>query len=202
MPNRVRATSEVAAGTLPVALATISALSAETVRQTMAANYSRLLDELVFVRVPQSPDGRTHSPDKKALLSFRRTLEDEEANTVLSMIWKESSYVTVEELAQFSMSKIFSGKCVTAYGLGVAIAEGKSQVAAAITRIRSIALAGSSYGLLERKAGTGNKIPIVCTELLHRFMGRLGDENARACARFFGARSSIQVATLLEVDQP
>jgi hypothetical protein len=171
---------------------TITALSMEVVRQGMADNYSCLLDKLVFAREPR--DGASLITSRKKVLKLRRLLDDQEANNVLSIIWKESGHVTVEALASLEMSKSIRCGHLTSYRLGILLAEDKEQVAATISRIRNIAISGAAYSLLERQAKEGNKVPIVATAALDDFMLQLGAANRLLCED--ALKSLITASTL------
>jgi hypothetical protein len=98
-------------------------------------------------------------------------------------LWRESPYVTGDELAFDGYAKLFSEHPLTCYCLAVHLASGKNEVAATNSRVRLIVAAGAAFGLIRKRHLTPTKIHILGTEFLHKFMVRLGLENASSCAR-------------------
>ena len=149
----------------------------QEISRSLSGNYSRLLNEVVFV------PGATTGEDRKTVKTFKRTLEGLEANTVLSVLWRESPYITHHELSYDGHTKLFNETPLTCYCLAVHLASSKHEVAATNSRVRLIVAAGAAFGLINKKHLSSTKIHIAGTEFLHEFMIRLGFENARSCAQ-------------------
>jgi hypothetical protein len=145
--------------------------------RSFSANYTRLLNEFVFV------SGATAGNDRKTIKSFKRALDSLEANKILSILWRESPYVTDDELSYDGHVKLFSETSLTCYCLAVHLASSKNEVAATNSRVRLIVAAGAAFGLISKSHLAPTKIHIIATEFLHEFMIRLGFENARSCAQ-------------------
>jgi hypothetical protein len=159
----------------PAALVTIRM---QDIYRALLTNYTRLLEEAVFTR-----DAETFGENRKILKSFRKILESEEANLVLSILWRESPYVSEDELAYDGYSKLFFEKPLTSYHLTVYLANSKNEVAATNSRVRLIIAAGAAFGLVDKRQLTCTKAYIFGTEFLHDFMVRLGFENAKSCVQ-------------------
>ena len=147
-----------------------TALAMESLRLTMAQNYSIFLEKLVFTCSPELDD--------KTILSYQRTLDTDEAHMVLAIIWRATS----PELAEAGLSR--SQKRPTCHGLAVELAIHPNEVAATNTRIRTIGIAAQAYGLLHRTCGQRNKVPLQSTALLHSLMIQLGEEHRLASDKF------------------
>lgn len=156
------------------------ALVTQAVLHEISANYLRLLEELVFPHKPAF--------DEKQILSLKRTLVDSEANTVLTIVWKESPYVTDAELALSGYSRSFGNVPLTSHSLAVSLATTPKDVAATNSRVRQIVLAASAYNLIKRDQACGNKVSLGATEFLHGFMVKLGEANGRAYERLLLTR--------------
>jgi hypothetical protein len=168
----------------PASLVTIRM---QEVYRSLSGNYTRLLNDIVFPQVIGRPENR------KMIKSFKRTLENNEANLVLSILWRESSYVTEEELFYDGLSRLSLERPLTTYNLAVYLADDKSEVASTNSRVRLIVSAGSEFGLVAKKQLTCTKVFIFGTELLHNFMVRLGYENANSCAQILWRDRQAQI---------
>ena len=96
--ERLRPPTPASQSLRPASLITIRT---QEICRSFSANYTRLLNEVVFV-------SGTTTDDRKTLKSFKRTLEGREANTVLSILWKESPYITHNELSYDGHEKLFN----------------------------------------------------------------------------------------------
>ena len=169
----------------PAALVTIRM---QELHRSLATNYTRLLKDIVFA------SGAVLQNDRKLVKYFRKTLTGNEANIVLSILWKESTHVTENELAYDGHSKLFVDRPLTSYHLAVYLAGTKNDVAATNSRVRLIVAAGVAFGLIGKRQLTPTKIYIFGTELLHNFMVRLGLENANSCARVLWQNPDVRIS--------
>ena len=120
----------------------VTALKLSAFRQAMSSNYREILESTIF---------RETIIKGKEGLRLRKVLCNEEANTVLDLVWKESLYVSDENISDAGYDgKTFAGD-MTCHSLGVLFAEDKTKVAAAVARVRNIVLAGCDYGLISRE---------------------------------------------------
>jgi hypothetical protein len=140
----------------------------------MEANYLELLEEYVFTQ--PNVDRTT----KKMAAQNERLLKSLSANRVLLILWKESSYIAASDLDELKKGRSFDGE-ITVHALAVALAESPADVAALNSRIRSIALAGEAFGLVEKQTISATRVFIRGTALLNEFMVQLGQANLRAC---------------------
>jgi hypothetical protein len=165
--------------------------------RSLSANYTQVLNDVVFSKINTQQDNR------KLIQSFKRVLDSNEANLVLSILWRESSYVTDEELSYDGFSRLGLERPLTTYHLAVYLADNKNEVAATNSRVRLIVSAGTEFGLVNKQKLTNTKVLIFGTELLHSFMVRLGFENANSCAEILwrdrDARRIISSQLLLDV---
>jgi|ERR1019366_5167655 hypothetical protein len=144
-------------------------------RQLMASNYIELLRERVFTYT---------NADRKDSLKFQRLLSSEESSQVLDIVWKESEFVVKYELLESGYTDKAFTKPMTCHALGIMLADDKNEVAATVTRVRNIVLAGSAFGLIQRYQKHAKSVPFSGTESLHDFMIELGVRNIRQCRRF------------------
>jgi hypothetical protein len=161
----------------------------QEVCRSLSANYTRLLREIVFTQ--STTQGERN---RKMLRSFKRVLAADEANTVLNILWRESDYVTEDELSYDGFIKLFGEHPLTSYHLAVYLAGDKTEVAATNSRVRSIVAAGVEFGLVEKRQSTRTKVHIFGTELLHNFMLRLGLENANTCMKILWQDREARIA--------
>jgi hypothetical protein len=166
-----------ALGPLSLNPSSLLTIRLQEIHRSLSANYTRLLNELVFNQAT------IREANRKIIKSFKKILENDEANSVLTILWRESSYVTEDELTEYGFAKLFLENPLTTYHLAVYLARGKNEVAATNSRVRSIVAAGATFGLVTKKQLTRTKVYIFGTELLHDFMVRLGFENASSCAQ-------------------
>jgi hypothetical protein len=168
--------------------ACLVAIRMQEINRALSANYTRLLDQMVFYRNANLDDNR------KAAKSLRRVLTSEEANNVLSILWRESPHVSDNELSFDDFSKLFSKEQLTTYHLAVHLAGSKHEVAATNSRVRLIVAAGAVYGLITKRQLTRTRVYIIGTELLHDFMVQLGLENANSCAQILWRNGEAHVS--------
>jgi hypothetical protein len=168
--------------------ACLVAIRMQEINRALSANYTRLLDEIVFYRSSILEDNR------KEAKSLKRVLTNEEANNVLSILWRESPHVSDNELGFDEFSKLFPQKQLTTYHLAVHLAGSKHEVAATNSRVRLIVAAGAVYGLVTKRQLTRTKVYIIGTELLHDFMVQLGLENANSCAQILWRNGGAHVS--------
>src|SRR5215469_13193934 len=95
--------------TLSLSPASLLTIRTQEIGRSFFENYTRLLGEIVFTL------GTITGDDRKTIKSFRRTLESHEANTVLSILWRESPYITDDELAYDGHAKLFGENPLTCY---------------------------------------------------------------------------------------
>jgi hypothetical protein len=179
--------------TLPLDLIPLNPVSLLTIRMqeiycSFASNYVRLLNEMVFC------SSTLIEGNRKIIRYFKNLLQSYEANTVLSILWRESEYVTEDDLAYDSHSKLFLENPLTTYRLAVHLSPTKNDVAATNSRVRLIVKAGLAFGLVEKRQLTPTNIHIFGTELLHNFMARLGLENANSCAQVIWQDPDLRVS--------
>lgn len=149
----------------------ITALKLAAFRQEMSDNYRNILNKKVFCE--------TIITGKEGL-RLRKTLANEEANTVFDVVWKESIYVSSKDIMEAGYDgKTFSGDIIC-YSLGLLFAEDKNKVSAAVARIRNIILAGCDYGLISRNRINSKNAPVRCERLLHDMMIELAACNSDA----------------------
>ena len=149
----------------------------QEIYRSLVSNYARGLDEIIFPRVAVIDNNR------KITKSFKNILQTYEAHTVLFILWRESKFVTEDDLAYDSHEKLFLESPLTTYRLAVHLSRTKNDVAATNSRVRLIVAAGAAFGLVEKRQLTPTNIHILGTELLHDFMVRLGLENANSCSQ-------------------
>ena len=164
----------------------------QEVCRSLSANYTRLLQEIVFTQVTQQEER-----NKKLVKSFKRALAADEVNSVLTILWRESGYVTEDELSYDGFMKLFREHPLTSYHLAVYLAGDKKEVAATNSRVRSIVAAGVEFGLVEKRQATRTKAYIFGTELLHNFMLRLGLANANTCIKMLCQDREVRIAAHL-----
>ena len=156
----------------PADALTVAALQMARLRLAMAANYVDLLSEMVF------KNGNVFGKDRVA---FQRLLSGEEGSRVLEIVWKESELVQQTDLAAAGYKGKSFREIATCHALGLLLAQNKHEVAATVTRVRNIVIAGSAYGLIRREKLRTKMVAIHGTPALHSFMVELGLKN---CAIF------------------
>jgi hypothetical protein len=147
------------------------AIRVQAIHQQMGLNYTDLLERLVFIHPPRDCD-------RKTLRTYRNILLSDESDLVLTIFWKESDFVTDDDVISGGAARIFPrGTPITCYALAVKLYPNDStKIAAANSRVRAIAAAASAYGLIEKSKDTRKKF-VSGTALLHEFMTTLGQEN-------------------------
>lgn len=152
-------------------------LKVHAVQLDMLANYEHQLLSTVFVRTPTDCDAKL---SKK----YRRTLLSSDAFKVLSIIWKESSFVTDEALAEAGLTRAYKANELTAHRLAADLTEDTHEVAKFNSRIRTIGMAAASYELTDRALVHSTRVILKGTDILHQFMTDLSAKNILAMARF------------------
>jgi hypothetical protein len=166
----------------PVARATPMStfLRSHAAHLDMIANYGDLLDEAIFTRPPIGCDAK----NSKFLKQQCRLLRSTDAYKTLAVIWKESRFVDDEDLARAGLSREYQGRDLTSYSLATDFSRTAKQVAKLNSRIRSVGLAASTYGLIDRQLVHSTKVILSGTEVLHSFMSELGAKNSLVMTRF------------------
>jgi hypothetical protein len=159
----------------PTSAEIVRALKVHALQHQMAGTYSRILREFVFARAGCLGD-------LKRSLSYKRTLDTSEAGSILTFLWKDSLFVSDDELSSAGLLRSFSPSRLTVHSLAVSLAETPGDVAATNSRVRLIVSAGAAFGLIDRSQVSRNKTLISGSELLHQFMIRLGIANVGFCA--------------------
>jgi hypothetical protein len=169
----------------PASLVTIRM---QEIYRTLSTNYTRVLNEIVFSRDTILEENR------KLKKSFERIIKGDEAHAVLTILWRESPYVSADELSYDGFLKLFVEKPLNTYHLAVYLAGGKNEVAATNSRVRLIVSAGAAFGLVTKRQLTRTKVYVVGTELLHNLMVRLGFENANSCAQILSQDPEARIS--------
>jgi len=156
------------------AKAAISGLQALAIQHEMRVNYERVIDET------SSEDGS--ATDQKSLLSFKRLLKKPESLLILSLIWKESSFISQDMVQSIGMDKTFRSP-ITQHGLAIALSDEPSDVSALNSIVRSVSIAAQHFGLVQREAISPTKIALTGTEKLHDLMLRLSEYNSATLER-------------------
>lgn len=149
------------------------------------ANYSNLLEVMVF---PHMAAG----VDRKTARHHRHLLDSRDGHAFLDIMWKEGR--TDDELRSLGLNRTFLSGCVTAYGLAVHLAEQPKNVAKTNTRIRALSIAASDCGLIKREAASANQQRLYSTPLLNDFMIKLAKQNfgflGELCTRLPAVRAA------------
>ena len=194
--NSSRGSVPSALGPLSLSPGSLVTIRMQEIYRSLSANYTHLLNEIVFSRDIGVRENR------KMIKSFRRMLQNDEANLVLSILWRESSYVTEDELSYDGLSKLCLEKPLTTYHLAVYLANNKNEVASTNSRFRLIVAAGAAFGLLAKRRFSRTKVFISGTELLHNFIVRLGFENANSCAQIIWRDREARISPQLLLGVP
>jgi hypothetical protein len=165
--------------TNPVGERASTSLRVHALQLDIIASYGALLEQDIF----NHPDV-DREIGKKLAQSQRRTLKSIDAYKILSIIWKESEFISSGDLRAAGLTSLFERKQLTAYGLACEIAETKYEVAAVNTRIRNIAVAASTYQLMDRSAAGSTAKMLKGTRLLHDFMTKLSERDIQAWTNF------------------
>jgi hypothetical protein len=166
-------------------------LRAHAIQLDITANYGLLLEQTIFDR---TIDGVDHKNDK-LYQSYRRTLKTIDAYRILAILWKESEFITDNDLEMAGMRRLYQGRHLTAHGLAVELAEVGREVAALNTRIRMIAVAASAYELVDRDAVNSTTVSLKGTLILHEFMMLLSAKNIQTMAKFEGFIAEVTPTT-------
>lgn len=147
-------------------------LCVQALQHNMQANFEQHLRELVFCN-SREPVGT------KLEVKYRRTISTGEAAKILSLLWKESDFVTEAALraSGLGIQKSYSGVALTAHSLAVDLAETPQQVSKLNSSIRSIALSAANYGLVHRNSVNTTKVILRGSKNLHAFMSQVNTKN-------------------------
>jgi hypothetical protein len=125
---------------------------------------------------------RHHDDEKKRDAHYDRLVEPEAVN-VLSVLWKESDYITLEDLELAEMSQSFPETGVTRNALGDALEQSDcrpqtfNSSVKYIRRAARIVEAAITYGLVEPEdKDRPNFKPLRATARLHAFMTHFGSD--------------------------
>jgi hypothetical protein len=164
-------------------------LHVQGVRMDLLAAYGELLETMIFART-------TVACDEKLLLKYCRTLKSNEAHNVLSIIWKESTFVTAEALAQAGVGREYQGTDLTAHRLAVDLCERPQDVSKVNSRVRNIAIAAASFHLVDRTLAHSTKTVMSGTRTLHEFMTELNSVNIKTLASLLPILHSVSSESL------
>ncbi len=117
--------------------------------------------------------------DRKEIIRHRKVLDDDEAYSILQIIWKESPFVTDELLSRVGLTRQMKDGSMTAWSLARKTATSMDDLTKANTRITSIVRAAEAYRLVDRDDTKLKNKPIVGTEHLHKFMLMLSENQRR-----------------------
>jgi hypothetical protein len=141
---------------------TVAALRSHAdLAETMRRFAGTLQDEVFHQRV---------SCDTKDTLRHQKVLLRTDTYLVLQVIWKESPFITDEELSAAGLAREFGSGALTCRALGVRLAVTKEEVGRSNTRVRTIIEAAEIYDLVRRDTELSKYRPIVGTSLLHGVM--------------------------------
>ena len=152
------------------------ALCIHKIHQAMSSEYSKLLNETVFV---ENPSGI----DRKEELRFRKELDDNVSRIILTIIWKESDYISSEDLKRVGMKKFFTKNNLTAHGLATEICKSAKDLGKTVNKIREVSIAGSAFNLVDRNALRKTKVELRGTRALNEFMIRLAHDSIKSVQR-------------------
>jgi hypothetical protein len=141
----------------------------QSVKRTLAmlAAYEDLLETSVF-RFPKFPLGQKQAGTFQGVLRQTSTLQ------ILSLLWKESSFVPETALAQEGLGKTYCGQSLNAHMMGADVSKQPREVSKNVSRVRSIMLAAEAYGLVDRITINKTKVTVRGTSRLHTFMKDFG----------------------------
>lgn len=142
---------------------------------SLGAVYSDLLHREILQTKPSGIDRADYQ-------RYCKILDDEEANAVLRVVWRESQHVTPEALQNVKLYRHFEDGSLTAWGMATRMAGTPAELAATSSRIRNIVIASQAFGLVERGQISSTNKPIVGTELLHHFIVKLTENEFRLLA--------------------
>ena len=108
---------------------------------------------------------------KKDQIRLSKILLSMPTMLILLVIWKESDFVTEEDLSKVGMKKSFSlGNPLNCHGMARQLAVDAYDLAKVQKRIRGIVEAGQAYGLIEREVARSKLVEISGTVSLDALM--------------------------------
>ncbi len=112
---------------------------------------------------------------RKPLLSYKNMLLKNNAQRILTIIWKESDHISSSEISRSGLQKDFPENSLTVYSLAVHICESPEDLASTNTYIRNTVIAAEAFGLVQRYHVSSKKIVISGTISLHNLMINIAD---------------------------
>jgi hypothetical protein len=158
--------------------AVVVALKAHATFMDMKANIETTLDEVTENFLEKK------AANRKLFMKHRRMLLLSGGYDVLSFIWKESRFVSEDEIDAAGILRKYGGRIITAHNLAAAFSEEPDDVGKMNSKIRSIGLAANYFGLLERKKQRGKAVELRATDLLDSLMARIADKHVADLVRF------------------
>jgi hypothetical protein len=140
----------------------------------------RYLEELALSLPVARQDRKQHSTYTKVLLAAQ-------SFKVLTVIWKESEFVSDQELISCGISKSFNEGKLTQLGLAKQLASsGGADSSSFYNFVRNVSMAGEWFGLVTRTEKDRNKVLLGATERLHGIMTSIALEHKKINAEFLG----------------
>jgi len=155
-------------------------------------NYANCLERIVF---PQD----TGIGDRKLLRSFRKTLSSTEASVVLSLLHKESDFVTDEERHAAGLQRSFENGRINPTQLARRLCD-PDDLLAGISRMQRIVEAGAAYRLIASEQMGPKRSSIGGTVLLDALWRDVAIEDMKLVTAIFGSHSHIGPAFLNRID--
>jgi hypothetical protein len=142
----------------------------------------RYLGELAQSLPPPIKDRKRHSTYTKVLLAAQ-------SFKVLTVIWKESEFVSAHEMISCGISKSFEEGDLTQLGLAKQLASsGGGDSTSFYNIVRNVSMAGEWFGLVTRTEKAPNKVLLGATTKLHDVMTRIAVECKTINAEFLGVQ--------------
>ncbi len=167
----------------PMVSRTVPTLQHTALRMGLAANYERLLKEMVFAQVT--------SPDRKTLLAHQRLLLTQDSSNLLSILHKESDYVCENARLTVGIQRAFEDGKITQTQLARNMtASNNADLLAAISRVQRIVEAGEAHGLIEKEIKHATLHYVQGTRLLDSLMRCLAEEDGKLYHQIFLLKGS------------
>ena len=151
------------------------ALRFHFMQMKIGAAYDAYLEKVVF----KSPVRGQSEKDRKLQHKYQKALKTRDAYSILALVWKESSFVTDEMLTQAGISRAFTQRPLTVYGLACDLTERESDRSKINSRVRTIVVAAEAYHLIDfdRKHATENLLRATdaLNELMLEFFCSIGE---------------------------
>jgi|HubBroStandDraft_3_1064219.scaffolds.fasta_scaffold29613_3 hypothetical protein len=110
------------------------------------------------------------APRTKDTVSHERTLLQDEAQQYLTILWKESHFVSDKLLAKAGVARSFLPGELTCHALALSAAATAEDLGKVYKRIQLIVNTAHSYGLISKDIRGPKKVVISGTSLLHNVM--------------------------------